>query len=367
LIRNKDKLNILIANFLAEDRGHLIDDDLFLVECLTPLADTIEISSSPVSINNINKHFKVKTSYIKEFNILKSFPRIRLTFKHLTLRCSRYNEIVFPAFEEVTILFFMLLHPNKRVHLIYHNNLSLERKERHPFLWALFTTMVAKRAATLLVPTRYQADLLIALSPQINSSKIFIRPLNQMAEKEFFTNLSKRQNAILFLGPSLERKPVEPILDLIKKDHAKKYKYILTNIDDLDAEVREYLALQSNVEIRSGYIGADEYYRLFRTVSWVITTHNHLFEGKLSGVFCDAISAGTPLVARDMSPHDEFFVRFGDMGVLVDFNDSCWCDRFLNMDFSKKIDEFQNNMKTCRISSSMAAIREVFRLAINHE
>lgn len=357
-------LNILVVNPLARDRDHLIDDDLFLSECLPPLATTFEIRSSPASIANIKKTLNVRAIPLWEFKGLNRLPRLQMLGKLATLPCTGYADIVFPAFEEISTLFFMLLHPRKRVHLIFHNNISPERMDRHPLLWTLLMKKIALRATSLLVPSKFQADCLKSICPQIDSAKIFFRPLNQMGASRYRPALTARSNIIFFMGSPLSSKPTKPLIELIKKDKDRRYKYILRRMDYLDAETRVFLESQSNVDLASGYLEPDDYYRHLSEASWVLLTHNLLFQGKLSGIFCDAVASGTPIIARDMSPHDEFFERFGNMGVLVDFEDPRWCDGFLTTDFSLQLDTFQRNMAAGRESCSMEAIRNIFHMAL---
>lgn len=363
--KNSCKSDILILNALAGDRGHLINDDLFLAECLEPFANVIEVRSSPTSVANISNHLSARALSIKKFGFLSRFPRLQLIVRLLAVPRLRYQDIFFPAFEEVSTLLFMLLHPGKNVHLIYHNNLSRERRGRHPYLWALFTKMVALRATSLFVPSRFQSDCLKAVCPEIDSSKIFIRPFDQIAKPQSPLAWSERLQTMFFMGPLSIHKPIEPLINLIQRDTKRRYRYLLRRIDNIDSDTRSFLEAQPNVDLASGYIDTDEYHQLFREASWVITTHNLLFEGKLSGIFCDAIAAGTPIITSNMAPHDEFFERFGDMGILVDYDDSQWCERFLNTDFSSKQEGFQLNMAACRQSCTMEAIRMVYHAALN--
>ncbi len=364
---SKGKPSILIADVLAGDQGHLVDDDLFLAECLMPLAEKLEIRSSAASAANMTRRLNVKAVPLREFAILRFSPRFQITLKLLTLPCSRYQDIVLPAFELISVLLFMLCHPRKRVHLIFHNNLAPAKKKRRAFLWTFLMRLAVARAASLLVPSGYQVDYLASIYPKIDLSKVHLRPLNQMGASRFRPPLSDRSRIVLFMGPRAVdgSKPLEPLIDLIKRDTTHRYKYVLRRMETFDAETRAFLAGQPNVDLGSGYVETDEYYRLLSNASWVILTHNLLFEGKLSGVFCDAIAAGTPVIARDMPPHDECFDRFGDMGVLVDFADPAWCDRFLATDFSPRHEAFISNMAACRESCSMEAIRSVFRAALS--
>lgn len=362
---NSYKSGILIINILAADGHHMSKDDFFLARCLEPFANVIEVRSSPSSVANIKKHLNIKAFTLRKFGFLHRFPRLQLILRLLTVRCSQYQDIFFPAFEEVSSLLFMWLHPKKKVHLIYHNNLSSERKSRSIFLWTLFSKMVALRAASLFVPSRFQSDCIKAICPRIDSSKIFFRPLDQTARPFSRIAWNERPQTIFFMGPLSVHKPISPFINLIKQDEEHRYRYVLRAMSNLESDTRAFLEAQPNVDMASGYLDDDEYDRLFREASWIITTHNMLFEGKLSGIFCDAIAAGTPIVSRNMSPHNEFFERFGDMGILVDYDDPMWCERFLTTDFSSKQDDFQRSMSACRESCSMDAIRMVYSAALH--
>ena len=358
---NTSEKKVLLVDTQAGDRGHLLDDDLFMTECLAPLADEIEVISSPAIVKNIETHLKVKAYPLKEYRALRRFPRIRSIFNLAGLDCSPYSDVIFQSFEEISILLFFLLHPKKRIHLIATNNISRERMNRHPVLWRFLMNATLKRASSIFVHSRFESDFIKEVCHNIDPARIFIKPFHQISFDRVRSELSGRTKNILFMGPLLARKPVEPLIELIKADEKRRYNYNLLRMDGIDSDSRAFFEAQPNVTIGFGYISDDEYYRHFSESMFVLMTHNHLFEGKLSGVFCDAIASGTPVIARGMAPHDEFFERFGDMGYLFDFENAGWSKNFLGTDPGLEYGGFQRNMSTCRESCSMEAIRAVFR------
>jgi hypothetical protein len=63
-----------------------------------------------------------------------------------------------------------------------------------------------------------------------------------------------------------------------------------------------------------------------------------------------------------MSPHDEMFEQFGDMGYLVDYDDPQWVEQVLSIDVQSDFAALERHMASCRENSSMENIREIFRV-----
>lgn len=359
------KPNVLLIDPLAEGISHLLDDDLFLAECISELADDFLFVTSPASVANIKCHVDIKTRVTKLHKLSRRFIRLRLMLTVLTLPCSKFSHIIFQSFEEVSTLLFMLLHPNKRIHLIVTNNLRPDRLKRHPIVGRFFLRETMKRATSVIVHCQYEQDRIKTILPDIDSAKIFIKPFHQMAFSRVQRTWPEKSRMILFVGPEKSHKKIEPVCNLIRSDTDHRYRYVLCSMrDNMAAETKVFLEQQENVEILFGYTKKDVYFNMFSDASLVILTHDNNFEGTLSGIFCDAIASGTPVIARDMAPHNEFFQRFGDMGYLVDYADPNWCKKVLSDDVKRKYEEFQNNMVACRANCSMAEIQYVFKLAL---
>jgi glycosyltransferase involved in cell wall biosynthesis len=236
---------------------------------------------------------------------------------------------------------------------------------RRPLLWRLLTKAILKRAATLFVHSQFEVDTLRRIAGPPDCAKIRIIPFHQIASDRPQQPWARRNRTILFMGPVLSRKPVEPLIHLIKADEKRSFRYVLRRMDNTDSDARAFLESQPNVDIGYGYLKDEEYYRLFSESALVILTHNRLFEGELSGLFCDAIASGTPIIALDMSPHNEFFTRFGEMGFLADYaGDPQWHKRILASGLEALYDGFQRSMAKCRESCGIESIRKVLCSAL---
>jgi glycosyltransferase involved in cell wall biosynthesis len=363
---NRIKPNILYVDPNAADKGHLLSDDLFLAECLKPLANELLVVTSVKSVENLRQKLSVKVRENKCDLANARYPRLCLLRNSLSLPGSRFSDIVFQSFEEVSTLLFMILHPHKRIHLIVTNNLRPDRLKRHPILGRFFLKKVFHRAASIIVHCQHEIETIKKICSGIETDKLFIKPFHQTGYSRNRMTFKEKKRMILFIGPDQPHKRIDNVIQLIKSDVGGKYSYCLCKIQKpLAPHVQNILEEQSNVKVLHGYLDNDEYYRLISEATFIILTHDRDFEGALSGIFCDAIASGTPVIARNMAPHNEFFDHFGDMGYLVDFSVPHWFNDVLNYDVEKRYEEFQNNMAACRAFCSRESIREVFQKILN--
>ncbi|MEL7655587.1 MAG: glycosyltransferase [Bacillota bacterium] len=234
--------------------------------------------------------------------------------------------------------------------------------KRHPFLGPFFLRAVFERAASVIVHCQFEVDKVKEIDPDIDSAKILIKPFHKIGQSRVQLSYHEKRRIILFVGPEREHKKLDPVIDLIKSDKARRYRYVFCSMTDkMSVHSRIFLEARENVELKFGYTTDREYYRLFSEAMLIILTHDEGFEGALSGVFCDAIASGTPIIARDMAPHNEFFERFGPMGFLVDYADVEWCQHVIGANAQDMYPVFQSNMERFRKSCQVEAIRELFR------
>lgn len=365
MITQAEKPSVLLVDALNPDFGHPVDDDLFMAECIAPLADRFLVVTSPGSAANLRQRLQVPTQEIQTLDNAAPFPRGRLLRIALSLPSRQFRDVVFQSFEEVTTLLFMMLHPRTRVHLILTGNLRPDRLKRRPRLGRFFLRAVFRRAASVVVHSQREIQWIRKLVPGIDPGKLFIEPHHQMGLARDRVSWQEKKETILFLGPECPHKQASPVVDLIKRDRDKRYRYVLCGMRDIAPDLRSFLESQENVDLMFGRIADDDYYRLFREAALVILTHDHGYEGVASGAFLDAIACGTAVIARDMSPHTEHFSRFGPMGFLADYSDSRWCEDVLNCDLAARHEEFQQNMAALRKACSMEEVRAVLRAAFD--
>lgn len=359
------KPNILYVDPNAADKGHLLSDDRFLAECIKPLANEFLVITSRESARNLDRYLEVEVRACR-FNLKNArCPRFWLICNAVILPSSGFSHIVFQSFEEISTLLFMLLHPHKRVHLIVTNNLRPDRRKRHPLLWRFFLKAVIGRAASIFVHCQHEIETIKKLCPEIAPHKLYIKPFHQIGYHRVCLSLQEKKRTILFVGPDQSHKKIDNVIQLIKNDVEKKFNYVFCSMrEPLELQMQNFLEKQSNVKVLLGYLDNDEYYKLISEATFIILTHDNDFEGALSGIFCDAIASGTPVIARDMAPHNEFFNRFGPMGFLVDYNEPEWYNQVLSIDLAANYRAFQNNMAVCRSWCSMESIRGVFQKAL---
>lgn len=172
---------------------------------------------------------------------------------------------------------------------------------------------------------------------------------------------------ILYVGPTSPYKPLQPMVDLIEADAACKYHYHFCCMDT-GTETGAILARVSgrgNVTIQYGYLADEDYYGTIASAHWVILPHDRSFEGRSSGVFCDAVATGTPILSRDIAPQSDYFSQFGPMGLLVDFERAGWTSEVLGFDLRSAYPEFASAMERVREDGSIESIRRSFAHAIS--
>lgn len=353
--------SVLLVDPLAGDRGHLLDDDLFLAECLQPLAEELLVATSPTSVSNLQQHLKVAVHRFQSDVNQTRWPRGRLLRLIRALPCAEFEHVVFQSFEEVSTLLFMLLHPQKHVHLIVTNNLRPDRLQRHPLLGKWLLRQVFLRAASIIVHSRHEVVRIQELVEGIDPQKIVIKPFHKFAQHTKQEVVEKPSPPrVLYLGPELAHKTIQPLLELIRRDTEKRFCYQFCAMREVPKQLEQLAKESGNVEIGKQYLSDEQYYRLFREAALVMMTHDEKYEGLLSGAFCDAVASGTPVISRPLAPITEYFEDFGPLGYLVDFQSPGWCDQILAADLNRDSPRFASNMVALRKSCEMPAVRAVF-------
>lgn len=355
------KVRVLLVDPLCGERGHLIHDDHFLTQCIIPLASRFAAVTSKQSLTNMSKLAAFPAWATPPVRSGRVEQRLRLFRIAASLPSTGYNQLIFQSFEELSALFYMITHPGMRVHLIVTNNLQPIRLERHPCLGSLILDSVLTRASSIIVHSQFEVQRIRSLAPRKNLECIYIKPFHQLAAARLRLPWKKRTNNVLFLGPALPHKPIAPVLDLLRADTTRRYRYVFCRFTPLrDRLMMRELRSLPNVELRTQFEPDNEYYQLIAEAAAVILTHDRGFEGATSGPFCDAISSGTPVITRIMAPATEYWERFGPMGILVDYEKPGWYVPLLEMDLCARYSEYQENMAACRASSTIESVRRVF-------
>ena len=143
---------------------------------------------------------------------------------------------------------------------------------------------------------------------------------------------------------------------------------MFVNIDLISKNIiLKKLDNRKNISFHNKYLEYEEYLNIIKSSKFVFLPHNFLFEGKLSGILCDCISIGTPVISNNIEPVMEFFKEYGSMGYIFDYSkDRTWPERFLELQSINEYEKFVASMKKCRNNHTNKLIINEFLDAINH-
>ena len=355
---------VMLVTPFGYQGGHLVHDDIAMSEVLAGLSERFELrTSSPESAAHVQEQLGLKAALVTSPNGYRRFFRAQMVAQAVSMPCGGFRHVVFQSPEEVSLLAFMLRHPGKKVYIIVSHNLFQGRMDRHPVIGRFFLKTVLRKAAGVFVHCQYEADL-VTQNFGVALDSVFVTPYHKMSVPRTVLPWEKKTNQVVFFGPETSYKPLAPMVELIRRDTERRFRYVFRAMRDIDPDHRSFLEAQPNVDLGSGFVPDEEWFRLFSEAALVVLTHEKVFEGRLSGILCDAVASGTAVVARSMAPQTEFFERFGEMGFLTDFAGPEWCGRVLDTDLASLYPAFQQNMAACRESCSTEAIRDVLRRGI---
>jgi glycosyltransferase involved in cell wall biosynthesis len=365
--------SVLVVDPFAQAEGHLLDDDLMWATYLPRFTRFFGLYSSAESIGRIRlalgpiNSSAIELRSLPRWRFLTSFFRLRLTLISAVLPTSRYEHVLFQSFEEISTLLFIFFHRRNTMHLVVTNNLGLDRFARNPWLARWVLRAVFRRAKTIFVHCDYEVRLLHE-KLRISREQIVVKPFHQLSvqwpQKK---NRVERAGHILFMGPPMKTKPLEPCLQLIRADRDRKYQYVITVADRIPEATHVWLAKQENVQLISGYVPPEKYQSLFLDAAFVLLTHDRSYEGRLSGVFCDAVASGTPVIARPIAPFTEFFDRFGALGLMVEFEGEGWCNAIFDGMESIDRERYQAAAASCRAEACPENIASIVSRAMNRQ
>jgi len=273
----------------------------------------------------------------------------------------RAGEIVLvPAFNEPAILLFALLHPRAKLHLVVHYNLSaLQGSPLRSWFKRWLMKRTIERAASIIANTRHAATQVRELSPNSSRSKVQVIRFHQAGIERAVVPFENRRPRISYLGWARADKGLDRFLQLVAGDRRGEFSYGLYGTFELDDEQRALIAQVGNrLELFSGYLPDDEYIARFSESMFVVLPYASAYAGSMSGIFCDAISTATPIIASRIEPFTEYAERFGPIGRLVDFEGGPIPESVYVRPDKEMFYAYQRNLLAARRLHSPAAIRE---------
>lgn len=351
----------MVIDPLAESHGHLLEDDLLWVRILAPRVSHFRLLSSTASIEKI-KQYSSNTDLCTYSSwgdfLLKITHSYHLKYLlRMTIFARGFEVVLLQSFHELSALWFFLLNPNTRVFLIVTNNLTgagVDTARRRVLQRILF-----KRAAGIFVGSRYEQKLIAKLFPEVPQVNVHKMRYHKTGVVRRIRLLAERRREIAFLGATTQERGLDTFLDLAELDVGEKYSYRIYGKVNPNVEHRNRIAtLYPKLEIVDRYLTDDEYHEVIANAIFIALPFKKSLEGRLSGVLCDAISHGTPVIAANQEPHTDFFETYGDFGYLVDVDSKEEMQRCLAIPIESVWDKFQLAMDAARKDHSFDAIAE---------
>ncbi len=377
-MNNFSKNPFVIFSSLTEDTGHLMLDDIFWFDNLINKFPNTRIFTSKTSANNLLRKYPTLNNNIysfKDFPFLKKISyRLFIIARLIFSEKIKNSNIIFQAFDEIGILiyFIRICKRNNKFYVIPTNNISPERliKSRWLLQWMLRKIIV--NSDRIFYHTDFECELIksyISISPYV-LKKCYKLKYHLIGEgkKEVVNENLFSDFVISYFGPTMISKPISDFCDLMKADNFAngKFQFRIVNVS---SEVKEVITSifgeKNKIDFINEYFVHEEYIKLIQASKYVFLPHNHLYEGKLSGILSDCISNGIPVISNKIEPLLEFFKNYGEMGFIFDFSSSTdWCSRFLENCNDEKYIYFKTSMLKCKNDHSHDKIINEFIYSI---
>jgi len=347
----------LVLSPLTETTGHLLRDDAFWFDNLSLLDPEVTIITSAASAAALRQQFPAGAERCIEF---REFPwakrlgyRLFYTLRLLSLPSIRHRRVVIQAFEEVSLLLYLLRlrrHDN-HVGLVLTNNISPERFARHPKFLAFLLREVFRRVDVVF----YHSDFELCLIHQFVGP---VPPSTRFAKLKYHLIGEARPShgeaetpgpVVTFFGPASASKPLEAIFPLIAADGSRCFTYRFVNLSADHAEtVRRRFPDNGNITFINRYLGEAEYHVIIRESLYVFLPHNRFYEGKVSGILSDCIANGVPVISDTIEPLLELCQAYGPIGCVFSYDaESDWVGRLRVMQSMEAQTQFRMALRRC--------------------
>ena len=329
----------IVFSSLTEDRGHLLLDDEFWFRNLRALNYRPRVFSSTHSVANLAPYASGEPDTLVAFPnfsaLSKVSYRLNLVAKSLWSPRIRDSKVIVQGFDEMAILPFLARARlgRNQIGLVLTNNISKERFDRNGPALRRLLRIIFRFSDRIFYHSDFELEL---IRRYVSLDAAILRKLSKLkyhllGNKHLRVTSQEKSESIVFFGPVMDSKPWRAIIDLIKADTLHQYVYRFFNMQaHYQAEIRSCLGDRRSVEFISGYRDHAAYIRSICSAKYVFLPHNELFEGKLSGILCDAIACETPVISDRIEPVLEFSREYGHIGHIHSYSTDCnWPNAFL--------------------------------------
>jgi hypothetical protein len=294
-------------------------------------------------------------------------PRFTLLTRMVQCAKIRESNIVLQGFDEVAVLPFLFRarRARNRVGLVLTNNISKERFDRSRRVLTSLLRLIFQLGDRIFYHSDHEFALIRNYVTQEQNLLAKCRKLKYhlLGKLPPSYPIERNLRTISFFGPVMEAKPWGPICNLIQHDSRNHFTYRFYNIQPkIVAEVRNKLGSNCRLEFIAEYQTQQKYLESIASSGYVFLPHNELFAGKLSGILCDSVACGTPVISDCVEPVIELSKRYGKIGYIFEFNsDPDWPGKFLRFaETNAEYYDFQAALKRIRHAHTEQTIIEEF-------
>jgi hypothetical protein len=374
MVSNNNNFPFLIFSSITEDTGHLILDDFFWFSNLIERFPNTRIITSETSAKNIlvkYSDYKKNVTSFKDFPVLKKINyRLHLLGRLIFCEKIRNSRIIFQGFDELGLLFYLLKiwGKNNLLYVVPTNNVSPERLNKSKWILQWMLKKIINNSNFFLYHTDFEFRLIESEicnnTHALEKCKKLKYHLIGASQEKIHLEKNGENNIISFFGPTMQSKPYFDICKLIKADNYGngKFEYRFINLSfQVLNEIQLLFGKADKIIFINEFLEHKLYINLIAQSTYIFLPHNHLYEGKLSGILSDCISVGTPIISNRIDPVLEFFNYYGDMGFIYDFSrDVDWEYSFLCQFEKINYKDFILSMEKCKSDHSPNKIIEEF-------
>lgn len=312
---------------------HLIDDDAWYAGFLAKYASPFVYIAGAYSAEQLQERFQDD----KGASIIRlPEPTSRWGYELNVARClakqlssGQAERVIFFGYSELMLLLLapLLIFKRCQVTLVNTNNLSQRRLDKYRWPMWLMHFLLRHRISRFIVHSTHERKMVLSRFPFLENKAVVKKHHMLLSDSKILDNVPEQvQNdkiVISCFGPIAIDKSTEVISTVINQ-------FRMGRCNDVPVELRIFkiarealpddLDKLKNVTVQffEDFLDVEEYRKKIRQSDLVVMVHTAAFEGKLSGIFCDCISLGTPFLALNIEPLSSFDKHYDGVGFLLE-------------------------------------------------
>ena len=363
---------MLVIDALAEDRFHLPRDDAFLAGALADGGRAVRVLSSPESVAAIRAgHVGAVRADALPLHGSRARRWLPARVRHVarTLAAgpvAAARVVVFQSFSEPAVALFARWHPRARLILLVTNNLSgIGGGGWRPAVKRWLLRDAIGRASAVVAFTADHADRLRTLAPR-SAARVRLFRYYQAGLARAVRPQEARGHRVNYVGWARPDKGLDRFLSLVEADASSVFRYgIYGLVAPSPSQAARMAALRGRLEVHDRYLTDEEYWEAISGALFLVLPYAPGYAGTLSGVFCDAIAAGTPVLASRIEPFVEYESRYGPMGRLIDFETAVWATPLLRRPAATEWALWQRALEAARADHAGVRIARAYRQLVD--